>query len=335
MFTFLFHSKMRYMKHQNFYPSIRCISSSIPNCNVPNKAGQMAYDILQTKSKSNKTKQMESKLAHAGIQNKYLSPSLDLSTTYERPADGLYDSYIYSRQNNPTRNLLESFMSELELGTNGKSEDQDQDRDQSLYCTAYSSGMAAVSSILMAHSITYDKIHVILPDDVYHGIPTQLTTVFQNISYSSIDMTTMTNTTRHQTIHTHIQELCQHQHQHQQPSNLSIVLWLETPSNPITKIIDIPKVCQDVKQIQKQHPNLAITTVVDSTLAPPTITRPIQVNTKKKQYSCSFYIFEFKSKSFFPYYYYYYYHHHHPSSFLHHSLISSVSTLYCIQEPNI
>ena len=61
-------------------------------------------------------------LAHAGItknsnnENMPLSPPIELATTYQRPLNGTYgpNDYIYSRSNNPNRELLESTMVKLE-----------------------------------------------------------------------------------------------------------------------------------------------------------------------------------------------------------------------------
>ena len=208
---------------------------------IPNEAGQLAYDISQTRNKNNhhphnnvnsiashkKRISMESLLAHAGlplpssslstihntIQNQPLSPSLDLATTFERPPDGNYgqDGLIYSRIHNPTRTLLEQIMATLEHHETDCISETNQNTSFSSLCTTYSSGMAAASSILLAHSpsspnsinnATLDKsthIHIVLPDDVYHGVPTQLITVLvhYNISYSSVDMTNIKNLEDH------------------------------------------------------------------------------------------------------------------------------------------
>ena len=45
-----------------------------------------------------------------------------------------------------------------------------------------------------------------------------------------------------------------------------VIVWMETPSNPLTQVIDIAATCQIIQQMTS--PNCTITTVVDSTLAP-------------------------------------------------------------------
>lgn len=54
------------------------------------------------------------------------------------------------------------------------------------------------------------------------------------------------------------------------PNDQDSIVWMETPSNPQCQILDIESLCSFIRSI-----NPAITTVVDSTLAPPSIQRPL------------------------------------------------------------
>jgi len=160
----------------------------------PSEAGRKAYELAQELKKERApTSSIETIMAHAGLNHngKALSPPLELASTFERPPDGDYQSsdflsnageegFIYGRMGNPTRNSLERIMAEIEAGVdettgvlNGA-------------CTAYSSGMAAVSSIVLAHP----NCLVLIPDDCYHGVPSQLITVltFHGITSKTIDM---------------------------------------------------------------------------------------------------------------------------------------------------
>ena len=59
-------------------------------------------------------------------------------------------------------------------------------------------------------------------------------------------------------------------------------MWLETPSNPLTKITDIQAVCDDVQKYSSDgNYNDRIVTVVDSTWSPPSITQPLLVGQRK------------------------------------------------------
>jgi cystathionine gamma-synthase len=81
-----------------------------------------------------------------------VTPSITLSTTFERGADGGYaGGYEYSRMGNPNRNALESALAQLEGGG---------------AALAFASGMAAISSLLLSLEA---GSHVILPDDLYTG----------------------------------------------------------------------------------------------------------------------------------------------------------------------
>ena len=204
-------------------------------------------------------------------------------TTYERPPNGDYgtNGYIYSRIQNPTRTLLEEYLSELEhIQSNSYQSTQNttftktkKNSDTgSQYCTTYSSGMAAVSSIILAQE---PNVHMLVPDDVYHGIPSQLVSVLttqHGISYSSHDMTS---------ISTLYQTLSKILNTTNKKFN-SVIVWLESPSNPLAKVSDIQGICDMVKSLTHTIP---ITVVVDSTWAPPCITQPLLV--------CYIYIYSF------------------------------------------
>lgn len=99
---------------------------------------------------------IETLAAHAGREIERntgaLTPSITLATTFERGEDGNYTGgYKYTRMANPNRNALESALAQLEGGGTG---------------LAFASGMAAITSLLMALET---GAHVIMPDDLYAG----------------------------------------------------------------------------------------------------------------------------------------------------------------------
>ena len=311
-----------------FHSHGRFISSSSALMKIPNEAGQLAYDISLSKPSKNDGNNnvderadqneaisiklsMDSFLAHAGLPlfpnntddnvnllNQPLSPPLELATTYERPPDGNYGQHgnIYSRIHNPTRFLLEEIMAALEH-VKQHDDQTNMEKNISNYCTAYSSGMAAVSSILLAHPPNSKKsaIHVILPDDVYHGVPSQLVSVLiqHGISYSSVDMTRIEGVRNH-ILHVSNESTFEEDNKIAESKYNSIILWLETPSNPLAKVTDIASICNLVEELKStsslfqsdpthdtnETAPISITTVVDSTWAPPCITQPLQVSKK-------------------------------------------------------
>ena len=140
---------------------------------------------------------METLLAHAGMNddnqtnnnsnNAPLAPPLHVATTYERPASGVYgpNDAHYTRLDNPTRLLLEREMARLETHGGVVDDDHDDDTikalDAAATCCAFASGMMAVSSIVLAHQA---PLVVIVPVDLYHGVPTVLWDVFARFQVS-------------------------------------------------------------------------------------------------------------------------------------------------------
>lgn len=54
------------------------------------------------------------------------------------------------------------------------------------------------------------------------------------------------------------------------PPSSGVIVWMETPSNPLCQVLDISTVCETAKRVRPDA-----TTVVDSTLAPPVLTQPL------------------------------------------------------------
>ncbi len=228
----------------------------------PAKAGRLGHQLRtnldKTKNCNESSPSLSTLLSHAGLSstdgnsNAPLSPPIDLATTYERPADGNYGEggLIYSRSCNPTRKLLEDAVGQLEA-----------DHGQIAPTFAFSSGMAAVASLLLAQQV---PVKVIVPEDIYHGVPTQLHVCLNDhgIVHESLDMTNTKD--MRQTIESNINA-----------DGGTLVVWIETPSNPLCQVTDIQAICELVDDVRSQNENANIVTVVDSTWAPPVVTRPL------------------------------------------------------------
>ena len=260
-------------------------------------------------------------LSHAGLSsssssssssspslNEALCPPLHLETTYTRPPSGDYyntneggQGLIYARMGNPTRQNLEDVMSLLETSNNNNLRSSLDEKEimkgeetttKTISC-AFSSGMAAISSILFALSNNNNKnpLHLLLPDDLYHGLPTQMKSIFTNddhVRYSTIDMTNMNQ------IQNEINEICESQQRNdndndndnnttstkKEEKTCTILIWMESPSNPLCKVTDIQKVCDWVESFRAsdegQQCNVDVYTAVDSTWAPSCITQPVR-----------------------------------------------------------
>lgn len=223
---------------------------------TPEEAGRRAEAIAASRQEK-EPPTLATLSSHAGMisqPNAPLSPPLHLASTYTRPADGVYNETDskYSRMDNPTRLLLEKAIFEMEChGLN-----YDKELEPSTFC--FSSGMMAVSSIILAHK---SPLVMIFPKDLYHGVPTVIVDVFSrhNVTMKQVDMLDISQ------IMSTLESL--------EGTSSQAIVWMDTPSNPLCHVIDIKGVCEAVRSSK-----VAVTTVVDSTLAPPVITRPLEVS---------------------------------------------------------
>jgi cystathionine gamma-synthase len=163
-----------------------------------------------------------------------VAPSIHLSTTFERDSDGAYPrGFIYSRTDNPNRQSLETCLSALEGGK----------------AVAFASGSAA--SMAVFHSLNPGD-HVLAPQDAYHGTLRQLKELLLRwgLIVSFVDMT----------------DLAALERSIQKNTKL---LWIETPSNPLLKIVDIRAVAD------MAHSSGALV-ACDNTWATPVLQRPLE-----------------------------------------------------------
>lgn len=145
---------------------------------------------------------------HAGNKidehSKAVIQPISLSTTYQRAADGSYpEGFIYSRIDNPNRKSLENVIAQLEQGPDA---------------CAFSSGNAAAAALFQALA---PGSHIIAPDDMYHGLRTQLLQVFEGIL--EVDFADMSDLPA-------VRKLVRPE---------TKLIWIETPSNPLLKVCDI------------------------------------------------------------------------------------------------
>jgi cystathionine gamma-synthase len=164
-----------------------------------------------------------------------VAPPIHLSTTFERDVDGSYPrGHIYTRTSNPNRAALEQCLCALEGGATA---------------AAFSSGAAATMSVLQALS---PGEHVIAPNDLYHGTATLLREIMEpwNLAVSFVDMTDLAEVER--TI---------------RPATR--LIWVESPSNPLLKIIDITQITEIAHRAGARC-------ACDNTWATPILQRPFE-----------------------------------------------------------
>lgn len=188
--------------------------------------------------KSGKQYKFETLAVHAGhavdVGTGAVTEAIHLSTTFERDADGGYSrGFLYSRNHNPNRNGLEAALTALEGGAAS---------------AAFSSGLAAVTAIFQGLK---PGDHVIAPADIYHGTANVLKHLFAKwgVAASFVDMTDLDGVRNALSPQTKL-------------------IWIETPSNPLLRCVDI----MAIAEIAHQHGARAI---ADNTFASPVLQQPL------------------------------------------------------------
>jgi cystathionine gamma-synthase len=174
---------------------------------------------------------------------------IHLATTFLREADGSYPhGYSYTRVGNPTRSALEECLAELEGG---------------VAALAFASGSAATTSLLQALS---PGDHVIFPKDMYYAVARMIRDILipWGLEVVFIDMDTPEQVEAALRPNTRL-------------------IWLETPSNPMLKIVDIRRVAEIA------HGRGALC-VVDSTFTTPILQRPLELGADLVVHSTSKYL---------------------------------------------
>ena len=157
------------------------------------------------------------------------------TSTYAQSSPGVHKGFEYARTQNPTRMALERCIADLEGGIAG---------------FAFASGMAATATIL--DCLERDS-HVVIGDDVYGGTRR----LFDQVRRRSAGIeTTYVDLSNAETLTTAIH-----------PGTR--LIWLETPTNPMLKVVDLERVATIARSKK-------ITTVCDNTFASPWIQRPLE-----------------------------------------------------------
>ena len=144
------------------------------------------------------------------------------------------EKFEYSRTANPTRLALERNLAALEEGK---------------HALAFASGLAAETTLM---TVLKAGDHVVCMDDVYGGTYRLFTQVFANygLRFSFVDARDLTAVRKAITKSTKM-------------------LWLETPSNPLMKIVDLKAAAEIAREA-------GILSVVDNTFASPYLQHPLR-----------------------------------------------------------
>ena len=160
-------------------------------------------------------------------------PPISLATTFRQEAVGKPLAYEYSRSGNPTRTALETHLAVLEGARHG---------------LAFASGLAAEDALLR---LLAPGDHVLLPDDAYGGTIRLALQVHApaGLLVDTVDLTDLDVVRAAWTPATRM-------------------VWLETPSNPWLRIVDI----EGIATLARERAALV---VVDNTFATPALQQPL------------------------------------------------------------
>lgn len=188
---------------------------------------------------SNEKHRFATQCVHAGqspdpVTGAIMTP-VYLTSTYVQEAPGVHKGYDYARTVHPTRAALEANLAALEGAKHG---------------LCFGSGMAATSTVI---EMLDAGDHVVSCNDLYGGTYRVFTKVFARfgLSFDFVDATDLSAIERAITPKTKL-------------------IWIETPTNPVLKVIDIKAVCALAK-------SKGVLVCVDNTFATPALQRPLSL----------------------------------------------------------
>lgn len=171
------------------------------------------------------------------------------TSTYVQSSPGVHQGFEYSRSHNPTRFAYERCVADLEGGRNGY---------------AFASGLAATATVL---DVLDSGSHVIAMDDVYGGTYRLFERVRRRsagLDFSWVDLNdraALEAAVRPETK----------------------LIWIETPTNPLLKIVDIAAIAEFARA-------RGILVGVDNTFATPMLQRPLELGAHLVMHSATKYL---------------------------------------------
>jgi cystathionine gamma-lyase len=158
------------------------------------------------------------------------------TSTYVQQSPGVHKGFDYARSINPTRLAYERCVADLESGGRG---------------FAFASGLAAMATIL---ELLDSGAHVIASDDLYGGTFRLFEYVRKrsaNLDFTFVDFGDLSR------LQAAVKENTR-------------MIWVETPSNPLLKLIDLEEVARFATKNR-------LLSVCDNTFASPWIQRPLEI----------------------------------------------------------
>ncbi len=193
-----------------------------------------------------------SKVIHGGQHHESSTGAVNvpvfLTSTFAQKSPGVHSGYEYSRAANPTRQALEDSLASIENGARG---------------LAFGSGLAAIDCVL---KLLNPGDEVVAVDDLYGGSYRMFTRLFEKYQLKF----TFVNLENPQNIEKVI-------------TNKTKLIWLETPTNPLMKLVDIAKIAEIIK-------GKDILLAVDNTFATPYIQTPLDLGADIVMHSATKYL---------------------------------------------
>lgn len=192
------------------------------------------------------------KVIHGGQQHEPATGSVNvpvfLTSTFAQKSPGEHSGYEYSRAANPTRQALEDSLASIENGARG---------------LAFGSGLAAIDCVL---KLLNPGDEVIAVDDLYGGSYRMFTRLFEKyqLKFTFISFDDANEIS-------------------EKISDKTKLIWIETPTNPLMKLVDIKAVTEIVK-------GKDILVAVDNTFATPYLQRPIDLGADIVMHSATKYL---------------------------------------------
>ena len=181
-------------------------------------------------------KKFNTKVIHAGHGSDKgtgaVMPPIHLSSTFKQIEPGNFE-YEYARTKNPSRDVLEKLLAQIESGHKA---------------FAFASGMSAINTVCDLFGTNF---HIICSDDVYGGTRRLFDKVKSDIEVTYIDFDKNVNW-------------------NDEIKKNTKFIWVETPSNPLMKIIDIKNTVSIASEF-----NLPV--ICDNTFASPFNQRPLEL----------------------------------------------------------
>jgi len=171
------------------------------------------------------------------------------TSTYAQKSPGVHQGYEYSRSHNPTRFAYERCVAALEGGTQGY---------------AFASGLAATSTVL---DVLDSGSHVVCMDDVYGGTYRLFERVRRRSAGLDFSFVNLNDLDALEAV--------------VKPNTRMI--WCETPTNPLLKIVDIARLAEFARK-------RGIWLAVDNTFSSPILQRPLELGAHLVMHSATKYL---------------------------------------------